>query len=64
MPYFYLILGGGIRDAGRGMLLPLPCDAILVVPAMPPRDLTAGGLSPDMPRPRPTCTDSMDFPAI
>lgn len=51
MSYFYLILGGGIRDAGRGMLLP-------------PRDLMTGGLSPDMPRPRPPCTDSTVFPAI
>lgn len=64
MQHFYLILGGGIRDAGRGMLLPLPCDNALMVPAMPPRNLTAGGLSVDVPRLWPPCTGSVGFAAI
>lgn len=62
--HFYLILGGGIRDAGRGMLLPLPCDGTLVVPATPPRDLVVGGLSPETPWTRPPCIDSTRFTAI
>lgn len=62
--YFHLILGGGILDAGRGMLLPLPCDTTLVAPVLPPRDLTTGGLSPDMPRPCPPRADSAGFPTV
>jgi hypothetical protein len=61
---FYLILGGGIRDAGRGMLLPLPCDDILMVPAMPPRNLMAGGLNPEVSRLWPPRTGSMCFTAV